>query len=230
MASTNTPSKRLPISCEPCRKRKIKCPRDRRPCQTCTRRGLHADECIYLGRPRLSSEQALGATDGGVQQELLDRIRNLEDLLQKQIGSQMQQSRNSPVSPPSTVASSVTKSSAPPSEAAVDSTSAGSALYYASGNVGCLKVDPSGHVRYVPVASQWNSVFARAPGSDGLDSFGDDLLDDSEFDMNLFGKGKKTRKELIAMLPPGPYCNALTEVYFHVFSPVGVETQGYAAC
>lgn len=219
-------SKRLPISCEPCRKRKIKCPRGGRPCQTCVRRGLHPDECIYLGRPRLSAEQQQTSTtvDAGVQQELLDRIRNLEHLLYRQIGDGQAPPRknnsNSPVSPSSTVVSSTAKSSYSSYEPAADSFSAGS-QYHASGNVGCLKVSPSGHVRYVPLASQWNSVFAKSTTVD--DSLDDDVLDDEELEVPFVCQGRTTRKDLLAMLPPGRYCDVLKDVFLKVFSPVRFE-------
>ena len=86
MASSRSTGKRLPISCQACRTRKIRCSRDGRPCQTCVRRGLGAEDCIYLGQPRLSAEQS-SPGDSAVQNELLARIRNLEGLLQKQMSS-----------------------------------------------------------------------------------------------------------------------------------------------
>jgi Fungal Zn(2)-Cys(6) binuclear cluster domain. len=70
-------AKRLPIRCEPCRKRKIKCTRGRRPCQTCLRRGLRAADCIFLGQPRLLLDDD-SQTETNVQRELLGRIRNLK--------------------------------------------------------------------------------------------------------------------------------------------------------
>ncbi|KAL1967840.1 hypothetical protein VTN77DRAFT_2529 [Rasamsonia byssochlamydoides] len=227
MTSSHPVSKRLPISCEPCRKRKIKCPRDRRPCQTCIRRGLHPDECIYLGRPRLSSEQTSTSTaaDAVVQQELLDRIRNLEDLIQK-IGergqgaqaAQLAQRKNSPVSPPSTVVSST--KSAPTSEPAIDSVSSIRSQYHTSGNVGCLQVSASGHVRYVPLASQWNSVFAKSTVGESFEGVDDDVLDDGDLEMPFVCHGRTTRKDLLAMLPPGRYCDVLKDVFLKVFSPL----------
>ena len=80
-------SKRLPVSCEPCRKRKIRCTRNRPPCDTCLRRGLGPADCIYLGQPR----HTLGHLNNGdvsniAQEELFQRIRNLEDLLEKHVG------------------------------------------------------------------------------------------------------------------------------------------------
>jgi hypothetical protein len=221
MASPHPASKRLPISCEPCRKRKIKCPRDRRPCQTCVRRGLHPEECIYLGRPRLSSEVSPSPGDTNIQQELLDRMRNLESLVQKQIGEEPGlQQKNSPMSPPSTVVSSTAKSSTSSSApTSIDSVSSASYQYHASGNVGCLNVSASGHVRYAPLASQWNSVFAKSSVGDSLD-VDDDLLDDGDLELPFFSHGKTTRRDLLALLPPGPYCDLLKDVFLKVFSPV----------
>ncbi|KAJ5674952.1 uncharacterized protein N7477_004886 [Penicillium maclennaniae] len=212
MASASRLSgKRLPISCQACRTRKIRCSRDGRPCQTCVRRGLGAEDCIYLGQPRLSSEQTSPA-DPNVQNELLARIRNLESMLQKQVHSQAGTPvAGSPLGPPS-VSGSFTDSDL---GAGLDTW--GSPM---SGNVGTLHTSPSGHVRYVPLASQWESVVAKCPAAECLRSPDSDIADDDDLQIPFARNGNISRADLLAILPPGRYCDTLKEVYFRVFSPV----------
>ncbi|KAN0082228.1 hypothetical protein V8E54_003526 [Elaphomyces granulatus] len=212
--TTHSVSRRLPISCEPCRKRKIKCPRDRRPCQTCLRRGLHADECVYLGRPRLSSEQASG-TDASVQKELLERIRNLEDLLQRQIGAHRSPQRSDPESPSVTVTSSARTIS--DLDRAVESTIS---RFETPGHVGSLQVSATGHVRYVPVASQWNSVLANNSTSESSEKLETHGADQGDLALPFDCHGPTSTRDLLALLPPARYCDVLKDVYFRVFSPL----------
>jgi hypothetical protein len=75
---------RQPISCEPCRHRKIKCSRTRPSCETCRRRGC-VDRCVYKGS-RDNEPSTSGGTSNG-NDELLSRISNLEKLLQKHTGT-----------------------------------------------------------------------------------------------------------------------------------------------
>ncbi|KAL2005352.1 hypothetical protein VTN00DRAFT_2563 [Thermoascus crustaceus] len=209
--------KRLPISCEPCRKRKIRCPRDHRPCQTCIRRGLRPEECIFLGQSRLSLEH-VSATESSIQRELLARIRNLEDLLHKQIDGQAPlQNPGDPVSPPITTAGSTKTFSESDRGTDVLSTESRN---QPPGNVGSLQVSPSGHVRYVPLPSQWNSVLAETPANQDIEDLGSDLADEEDHDLLFSSRGAASRAELLALLPPGRYCDALKDVYFKVFSPL----------
>jgi hypothetical protein len=91
-------SRRLPISCEPCRVRKIRCPRDATPCGSCRRRGVSAAACQYAKRtpvmrprsPPQSTVQELPSplTDtrsldmpSSENADLASRVRKLEQLL-----------------------------------------------------------------------------------------------------------------------------------------------------
>jgi hypothetical protein len=86
MATRATPSSvRQPVSCEPCRKRKIKCSRTRPPCSTCQRRGCPTS-CIYVGHPLTYGESS---SSGVGNEELLVRISNLENMLKKQMGTKL---------------------------------------------------------------------------------------------------------------------------------------------
>ncbi|KAJ5788169.1 hypothetical protein N7457_003159 [Penicillium paradoxum] len=215
MASSRSTGKRLPISCQACRTRKIRCSRDGRPCQTCVRRGLGAEDCIYLGQPRLSAEHG-SSGDNIVQNELLARIRNLEALLQKQMSAQ--------TTPSGGALSPLGGTSAAGSFSEPDIGSgleAWDTLGPMMDNVGTLHTSPSGHVRYVPLASQWESLVAKSPAAECLRTADSDVAeDDDDLQIPLAKNGSISRAELLAILPPGRYCDTLKDVYFQVFSTV----------
>lgn len=228
MASTTRPGgKRLPISCQACRIRKIRCSRDGRPCQTCVRRGLGARDCVYLGQPRLSSEQqsssSSSSSDLQIQNELLlARIRHLEDLLQKQARSSVAAGVGAgaadSLSPQTTY--STTGSSSESSDSAIglgSQDSRGSVL----GHVGSLQSSSSGYVRYLPLASQWNSVVSKNSTGGCLQNIDTEIPDDEDdLQIPLVRNGSVSKEELLGVLPPGKYCDTLKDVYFRVFSPV----------
>lgn len=219
MASASRSSgKRLPISCQACRTRKIRCSRDGRPCQTCVRRGLGAEDCIYLGQPRLSGEQT---SSGDIRHnELLARIRNLEGLLQKQVGSQAGSPAGavSPLGAPSATGSFSDSEMGPSFEPWDSSTSM-------LGSVGTLHTSPSGYVHYVPLPSQWESVVAKGPAAECLRNPDSDAAeDDDDLQIPLARNGSVSHAELLLILPPGQYCDNLRDVYFRVFSPVSRAT------
>lgn len=211
-SSSRATGKRLPISCQACRNRKIRCSRDGRPCQTCTRRGLGAEDCIYLGQPRLSAEQTAPA-DATVQKELLARIRNLEALLQRQVNSQSGTPTEgaSPLEAPSATGSFTE------SELGISLEAWSRSL---SGNIGTLQTSQSGHVRYVPLASQWESVVAKSSAADCLRGSDAETADEDDLQIPFAQNGNVSRAEILALLPPGRHCDSLKEVYFEVFSPV----------
>lgn len=214
MASSRSTGKRLPISCQACRTRKIRCSRDGRPCQTCVRRGLGAEDCIYLGQPRLSAEQSPG--DSIVQNELLARIRNLEALLQKQMNSQTGTPTGGAVSP-----LGGTSAAGSFSEPDVSSGLEWESLGPMMDNVGSLHTSPSGHVRYVPLASQWESLVVKSSAAECLRTADADIAeDDDDLQIPLARNGSISRAELLAALPPGRYCDTLKDIYFQVFSTV----------
>ncbi|KAB8270143.1 hypothetical protein BDV30DRAFT_241790 [Aspergillus minisclerotigenes] len=206
-SSSRSTGKRLPISCQACRTRKIRCSRDGRPCQTCVRRGLGAEDCVYLGQPRLSSENTVTA-DATLQKELLARIRNLEDTLHKQAASSYMSDSLSPQMSPSVAGSF----SEPDSSIGISQPDIRSSFL---GNFGTLQTFSSGYVRYLPLASQWGSVTGSAVHDVDADipEEGDDL-------QIPFARNNISREELLAVLPPGRYCDALKDVYFRVFSPM----------
>ncbi|KAJ5733467.1 hypothetical protein N7493_002253 [Penicillium malachiteum] len=215
-ASSRSTGKRLPISCQACRTRKIRCSRDGRPCQTCVRRGLGAEDCIYLGQPRLSTEQSQSG-DSNVQNELLARIRNLEGLLQKQMMNSQATTPVAGATSPQGAVSATGSYSESDVGAGMEPWDFRSTMF---GNVGSLQTSSSGHVRYVPLASQWESVVVKSPAAECLRDSDSDIVDDDDLQIPLARNGSVSRTELLALLPPGRYCDNLKEVYFRVFSPV----------
>jgi hypothetical protein len=154
-----------------------------------------------------------------MQTELLARIRNLEALLQKQMTSQAGTPTGGTVSPlgGTSAAGSLSESDVgpgfewDPSNSMMD-------------NVGSLHTSSSGHVRYVPLASQWESLVAKSPAAECLRSIDPDIAeDDDDLQIPLAKNGSISRAELLAMLPPGRYCDTLKDVYFQVFSTVRVR-------
>lgn len=207
MASSGSKGKRLPISCQACRTRKIRCSRDGRPCQTCVRRGLRAEDFIYIGQPRLSAEQPL---DSVVQTELRARIRTLEELLRKQMNLQ-------PVALTADTVSTLRGTSAGDFSGPETWDTLGPML----DNVGTLHMSPSGHMRYMPLASQWESLVVNGPTAECfLNSDLDIAEDDNYLKILLAGNGSGTRSEMLSILPPGLHCATLKDVYFQVLSSV----------
>lgn len=69
---------RQPVSCTPCRVKKLKCDRGH-PCETCVKRGDDAS-CAY-GPVNIGSRHQSSTSDGGRRAQAQDRLRNLENLV-----------------------------------------------------------------------------------------------------------------------------------------------------
>jgi hypothetical protein len=220
---TAPPTRRLPISCEPCRARKIRCSRTRGPpgaCESCLRRGLSPSRCIYLRQTNRQSQSQddRPSSTGGNNEELLSRIRLLEEL----VSTHMQTSSSSG---PNALPTPVTPSTDPPQSHLNPSewpvVQEASPLVFPPDPpqmVGTLNISKSGHVRYEPRTAQWNSVlegsqiateartFYEHPGSS----------DDFPFDLNPTAR----LDDFLMMLPPISQCDELKSVFFRVFSTV----------
>jgi hypothetical protein len=152
-----------------------------------------------------------------MQSELLARIRNLEALLQKQMASQVGTPTGGAVSPlgETSATGSFSESDIGPGFETWDS------LGPMLGNVGSLHTSPSGHVRYVPFASQWESIVAKSPAAECLRNLDSEIGDDDDdLQIPLVRNGSVSKAELLGVLPPGRYCDTLKDVYFQVFSTV----------
>ncbi|KAJ9235399.1 transcriptional regulator family: Fungal Specific TF [Paecilomyces variotii] len=87
------------------------------------------------------------------------------------------------------------------------------------GNFGFLQFSSLGHVRFVPLPSQWNPVLHRDDAGNHFEGLSDVPHDeDAGFPFN--GCGRITKAELLALLPPRKYCAYLKGIYFKVFSPL----------
>ncbi|CAI7663727.1 unnamed protein product [Penicillium glandicola] len=71
---------RPPLSCEPCRTRKLKCNR-LAPCDTCIKRNVQSS-CLY------ASNAVRGKTNTSRQRALTDRLKRLEDAIQSFVGGE----------------------------------------------------------------------------------------------------------------------------------------------
>ena len=186
---------RQPLSCENCRKRRIKCESKDQvkvPCSTCVRRG-YAQSCYYK-----KVADAAQFASVSTENELLHRIRNLEDLLKKQIA----QSSQSP--------SDFT-------QGRESSRSNGTSPFVPTvpkpRYVGSIITSPSGYQYFSPRASTLNTnlvpeLVSAVPAPTCATDF--PFTPDSI----------SSRSALLEMLPPLRQCDELKSVFFEVFSPV----------
>lgn len=205
--------RRMPISCEPCRTRKIRCPRSDNsngPCASCIRRGLRPSQCVYLRHSYDVAQHTPSSSNASSNEELLDRIRALEDLVQGQNSAEgtgrpiIFQRNQTPTSPDIQAGSS--SSVAPLSERTPPP-------------AGVLRFFNGGYQRFEPHGSQWSSVLdpTRAPVAiHGLEASDANSTGDHPFDL---GAGVNV-EDLIAQLPPQKQCDELKNVFLNVFAPV----------
>ena len=189
---------RQPRSCENCRKRKVKCEsKDQMeaPCSTCVRRG-YAQSCYYK-KVADAAQNASVSTDN----ELLHRVRNLEDLLKKQIA----QSSQSPSD--STQGRESSRS---------DGTSPLVPKRPKPRQVGSIITSPNGYQYFSPRASTIDTDLAHelvnvitAPACATNFPFTPDSI--------------SSRSTLLEILPPLRQCDELKAVFFEVFSPVSLQ-------
>ena len=222
MQTRVTASVRQPVSCEPCRRRKIKCSRTRPPCDTCRRRGC-AEDCVYKGSRSLMTPNAAV----GPNTELLTRISNLENLLWKHTGAQISNpvgngQTTSPMMSPPVEANQPFQPSSVSSSFESESPSQ---ISYSSEPVsargkGVLRTSPNGNVRYDAQSSQWTSVLANTALSNLAPSLDDQEDSGYAFGFPFTSSAVSSVDDLLALLPPIQQCDYLKNTYFSVFSPV----------
>lgn len=218
-ASERTTKVRQPVSCEPCRKRKIRCSRTRPPCDTCQRRRC-VDSCIYPNPQDAAPAPQTASSD--VNGMLLTRISNLENVLRQhtQVIGERDLMGGSMLSPPTEEASQ-SYGLSPDSFTGVAQMSYTPASLSPQ-HVGSLITSTSGNTRYEPRMSQWTAVLANT----GMDLAAPSLEEapDSPREVECgfpFTLGPvPSTEELIALLPPIQHCDYLKNTYFKVFSPV----------
>ncbi|THZ82599.1 hypothetical protein D6C84_05683 [Aureobasidium pullulans] len=197
--------KRTPINCEPCRIRKIRCPRDGVPCGTCKRRGVPAADCSFAQRPARNLQSTSGpimpispiSTSRSPKQtadeDLVARIARIERMLAAQ--------------QPNTQDAS---SSILPHSGSRVSTSPLTTDTSAGGH-GALQTSASGHVRFVPCWPTTEPDDESCP-----DRFESDI---SPFGTQYMTSGLR-RSDILALLPPTSLCTRLKDIYFESFSPL----------
>lgn len=222
---------RQPVSCEPCRRRKIKCSRTRPPCETCRRRGC-ASSCFYTG----SRDYTQYNNNSTFNKELLDRVASLEMQLEKYSGANIDASsnaigerkedrdvHNTILSPPEEPTAGTPQYNAMPESISSPSTS--SRLENAPPtprNTGVLTTLPNGNVHYSPQISQWNSVLVNTNFAIELPSL-DDADDSPPADVGFPFSASASSISidgLLSILPPTRQCTYLKDMYFSVLSPV----------
>ncbi|BCS22973.1 Zn(II)2Cys6 transcription factor [Aspergillus puulaauensis] len=189
-------SRRLPLSCENCRQRKIRCISSgySAPCDTCSRRG-YASSCRF--RRQVPYETAARSPDA-------TNVSSLEDLLRQNIAvtTALLDQRNEARLPSPDSSSPVSHN------ATVERQS--QPIPQQSGR---LVVSPSNHVRFIPSNGLGDSdlidaMHETSPGCPAGFPFFEQVGATAASD------------ELLDMLPPLPQLEELKAVYFKVFSPI----------
>ncbi|KAF9249531.1 transcriptional regulator family: Fungal Specific TF [Penicillium roqueforti] len=224
--SAHHPRQRLPISCEPCRVRKIRCPRNGPACGTCIRRRVPLEQCVYSTRrkpsqrqPQQSQPQARPLENrssspettlqphyqglaGEPDADLVARIEKLEQLLH----AKNQQ--------PDTTPSSL---NFPQLDSEVQETRRlGPVTTFTTGT---LIPSTSGHVRFLPFTSG-RRVFSRATQESPFLSQESAMIDTPSGPYPFGEHDAENRPNLLAKLPPTEYCNQLKDLYFHSIAPL----------
>jgi hypothetical protein len=213
------------VSCEPCRKRKIKCSRTRAPCNTCRRRQC-SESCVYLGTKDIPEPN----------RELLARIDSLEEMLRKHTGASQSQKQSASYNNDGIDSALLPAMLSPP----IDISSQSYVLSPESLNydlvhrqsypsfsprspavqpVGELRSSAAGDVQYEPRSAQWTAVLANTGITAPM--FDDGREAEDSCPGFPFPAGQlPSRDELLAMLPPMRHCDYLKTTYFDVFSSV----------
>ncbi|KAK6083227.1 fungal specific transcription factor domain-containing protein [Seiridium cupressi] len=90
---------RIPLSCDPCRTRKLKCNREK-PCQNCAARNEH-ENCMFHGPKNGPSPQAQGSTNGNAMRQRIDRLEEMVKKLVTERGKMYSSSSDAVYTPES---------------------------------------------------------------------------------------------------------------------------------
>ncbi|KAF5026962.1 hypothetical protein F66182_992 [Fusarium sp. NRRL 66182] len=204
--------RRMPLSCEPCRERKIKCSRNfsrgQAPCETCVRRGIPSSECVYLRDQWPLRREPFGSGSSA----LVARIDRLEALLGQSVSNAPQPD---PVSNLPSPVSSLPRSAGDFSSRHDASPLRGSGAPPA----GIIIQYDSGHEVFEPSSSRWSSVLQDNPSLSGIKTD----MDSAGLSSMPFSTVTTTIVELLELLPPTTHCKELKATYFNVFSPPTFE-------
>lgn len=204
-------TRRLPVSCEPCRTRKIRCSRDNPPCGTCIRRRVPPEQCVYKNSRQSQQPPESGSGSSPARQsnaELIARIERLEHSLQ---------TKNQPQEPPCpTSVPQLDPESVTTFASGTNDTTGTTGI---TGTTGTLILSGSGHVRFLPITSSWRVLHRASQGNSFPDQ--DSAVTDTPSGPYPFGEhDAENRPNLLAKLPPTEYCDQLKDQYFQSFAPV----------
>ncbi|KAJ5974102.1 hypothetical protein N7481_011312 [Penicillium waksmanii] len=206
-------TKRLPLSCENCRRRKIRCLGSGVPCDTCRKRGV-ASSCQFKRDVEQNPQPERHETNQDI---LLQRISDLERLLIQNIeltstSNAHNHALRSPVSHDDLPQSQDDTSEIPVSKYTYDHYSFRRNIESQRGEVGSIITSSSGHVRYVPYST------SRDP--DVFHSLQNRSQVESPSGVCLFTDILPSTQSLLDILPPFRHCDDLLVVFFDVFSPL----------
>ncbi|KAJ5343682.1 uncharacterized protein N7506_003506 [Penicillium brevicompactum] len=204
-------TKRLPLSCENCRRRKIRCLGSGVPCDTCRKRGV-ASSCQF--KRDIEPNPQPRETNSDI---LLQRISDLESLLIRNIeltsnSSNHDHALRSPISQHDIPSSHDGPSQNPTSSYSDDHVFDNSDMGPESDEVGSIVTSSSGHVRYVP--------YSTSCDSDVFHSLQSRSQVESSSSVFLSTEGIPSTQVLIDMLPPFRHCDELITTFLNVFSPL----------
>ncbi|CAH0028549.1 unnamed protein product [Clonostachys rhizophaga] len=210
--------RRMPLSCEPCRERKIKCPRNdnrgKDPCETCVRRGIPSSECVYL-RDQWSRRRAPAGFPSSENAQLVARIDRLEEMLRQSVSST---ARQPPLEPDSNLPSP--ESTLPHSSGSLsgrnDTWTVGNLLSSRVPPAGVIVRFESGHERFEPSSSRWSSNLQDNPKMGGIKT----NIEGGDGGPFPFSPSRTDITELLGLLPPTSYCDELKSTFFAVFAPL----------
>lgn len=219
---------REPLSCEPCRKRKIRCSQTVPPCDTCRRRRC-SQSCVYAKtwettRPLVVNDYGAHGSQQA-HDDLLNRVRNLEGELLAQVDAQRKEHSSNASGLGQLSPDGLDASCDGSTAAARSSTSHSISPPSVTGSherPGVLHTSESGSVRYEPRASQWSSVLDDAavrnklPSLQGVPHTIKKRASSFPFEPTALA----TKDDLLALLPPKQQCVYLKDTFISVFSSV----------
>ncbi|KAK5048567.1 hypothetical protein LTR84_005658 [Exophiala bonariae] len=198
-------SKRQPLSCENCRKRKIKCDGKKNPCDTCVRRG-YGHTCLYI---RQAIPLATSSPRGLNAEALLQRLMRVESLLEQHIEDTSSQRVTPRESTTSASHDRLSMSSSSP----FTEPNLQPAAFPPPKIRGTIITSPRGYQRFVPgVACSDAAAVNELLQSDSSFAMGSDFP--------FFAGSSCSRQSLLDTLPPTRQCEELKSVFFQVFSPL----------
>ncbi|KAG4437053.1 hypothetical protein IFR05_007467 [Cadophora sp. M221] len=173
------------------------------------------NRCVYKGSRETDAPRPQSSSN----EELLNRVNNLEQLLKNHTDvSNNKQINNSIPSPLESVQSSQLSPeslvSEPSSQSAAFSDQPTPAKY------GVLTSTAEGDVRYEPRTSQWTSVLANTSLSIATPSLDDPDDSGMSFGFPFKASSVSSIDEILSILPPMQQCDYLKNQYFSVFSPL----------